>query len=454
MTQGLLIAKPPFISEKSLLTPCYYIGQAVCRFLLCPGSPGKLWSDCSPTCRSRDQTLDLSDKYGRGHPRGVIAVEDLDHSIFMKSLPVKTFPAKKIAQIILLVALCAYIAGIAGVLTIFLMLWMTRQSFAVDCHEKHGISHQSASRLGGLAVFFCAILTCWISVGMDLSVESFGERLTATPVTCAILIGVIGLWDDTRGELSPALRITLSAILFSACLLLNPDYIPSTIGIPLIDDLLKFWPAAFVLCVVACIAILNATNMADGANGLMPLVFLGAFYSFFQISAEPVYFAVTAGLAVFALFNVLSGKLFLGDVGSYGLGTLAVLSAIKITSGNDAEVWFFLCLTAYPVIDFFASFIRRKHAGRSPLAPDNDHLHNRLYEYLRRFLSSPLAANSISGLIISITTTGVAVLLLNWWNAYSNYWIALFAGQIAVYLIAFYALPTNQASARTQTSQL
>tara|TARA_B110000483_G_scaffold81539_1_gene101372 strand:+ start:571 stop:1674 length:1104 start_codon:yes stop_codon:yes gene_type:complete len=348
---------------------------------------------------------------------------------------------------LILVVLCAVIAGISGILTVLLMFWLTRQKIAQDCHEKHGISHQSASRLGGVAVGFCAFCIYWVSVEMQLPLERVEATFFSNLTIYALLIGVIGFCDDIYGHISAKVRILLTTLIFAVCLIINPGYIPTDIGIPIIDTALDIWPIAFVLCLVACIGMLNATNMADGANGLMPLVFMGTFYGCALITGELIYFALSIGLMVFSLFNVLSGRLFLGDVGSYGLGAMAVLGAIKIMSETEAEVWLFLCLAAYPTIEFFVSVSRRKLAGRSPFSADSDHMHNRLYAYIRRFLKSPLAANSVSGLTIGLASTGVSVLLLSQWDTNANYWALLFAAQISVYLLAFYLLPSNEVAA-------
>jgi len=358
--------------------------------------------------------------------------------------PVASLSKRKIAQNTIFVLLCAFIAGITGVLTAALMFWMAHQKIAQDDHLKHGISHQKASRLGGLAVAICAAVIYWIYSGLPLELLRVTSGVLANPISYATLIGLVGLYDDVNGHLSARIRLVLTTLVFAAWLLLNLDYIPSAIGIPLLDSVLQITPIAFLLCLLACVALLNATNMADGANGLMPLVFMGTFYAYALMTSELIYLALTMALMVFTLFNVLSGKLFLGDAGSYGLGALAALGAVKIISETEAEVWLFLCLAAYPIIDFLVSVTRRKVAGRSPLSPDSDHMHNRLYRYVRGFISSPLVANSISGLTISIATTGIAVVLLRFWAVDSNYWIALFACIVAIYLVAYSLLPTNE----------
>ncbi len=344
---------------------------------------------------------------------------------------------KKVVFNAIFVLLSAVIAGIAGILTAVLMFWMTRQKIAQDDYQKHGISERPASRLGGLAVAFCALAVYFMYSSFQVDLKSVSGGLLASPIFYAVLIGMIGFCDDCIGHMSARARLLLTSIIFAACLMLNLEIVPSAIGIPGFDSLLQFKALAFFLCLLTCLTLLNATNMADGANGLMPLVFMGTFYAYAILTGELAYFSIAIGLMVFTLFNVLSGRLFLGDVGSYGLGALAGLGAIKIVGETEAVVWLFLCLAAYPVVDFFVSLTRRMSAGKSVFLPDNDHMHNLLYAFLRKFTASSLIANSVSGLSISCLTTGTALIALSFWELDSSYWIVLFGFFVLLYFVAY-----------------
>ena len=340
--------------------------------------------------------------------------------------------------------LCCYlIAGIPGILTVILMFWLSRQTFAVDSHEKHGISHQQASRLGGVAVAFGALSIYWLVIALNLPITASTTDFSSSPIVwCSLIIGLLGLLDDLTGGLSAVLRLLIAAGIFAFCLFLMPEVVPQRIGVFLVDGMMDWRPVAYLLTLVVCIGLLNATNMADGANGLMPLVFMGSFYAYMLISGELLYLAVSMSLLIFTLFNVLSGRLFLGDAGSYGLGALAALGAMQLVADGEASIWLLLCLAAYPVIDFFVSCVRRLLDGRSPLSPDSDHLHNRLYRFYRQWLPTPLLANSASGLSISLATTGITLWLLMYWEATSSNWIILFSLYIAIYALAFWWLTT------------
>ncbi len=61
---------------------------------------------------------------------------------------------------------------------------------------------------------------------------------------------------------------------------------------------------------------IHAANMADGANGLMPGILAIAFSLFFAETGSLVYAALMISCGLFAIFNVISGRIFLGDAGS------------------------------------------------------------------------------------------------------------------------------------------
>ena len=53
-------------------------------------------------------------------------------------------------SVMMLLATIAF--GLTGLVMMIILQWMTRQNYAKDSVDKHGISSVSASRLGGAAV--------------------------------------------------------------------------------------------------------------------------------------------------------------------------------------------------------------------------------------------------------------------------------------------------------------
>jgi len=138
------------------------------------------------------------------------------------------------------------------------------------------------------------------------------------------------------------------------------------------------------LLAVTTIGVVNAVNMADGQNGLVPSMFL-VWSLCLMLVGDGVVSQVAQILSVASLvvliFN-LQGRLFLGDCGSYGvtfvIGLLALMAyAQGRLTVETITVWFFI-----PVVDCLRLIITRRLQGRSPVAPDNDHFHHRLQSKL------------------------------------------------------------------------
>src|SRR4029079_2564236 len=136
----------------------------------------------------------------------------------------------------------------------------------------------------------------------------------------------------------------------------------------------------WLLLGLTTVGIVNAVNMADGQNGLVPSMFV-VWALCLMLVGDPVVSQLAIVLAILSgivlLFNI-RGSLFLGDCGSYGvtflIGLLTMLShAQGRVSIETATVWFFI-----PVADCLRLMVTRSFQGRSPMAPDTDHFHHRL----------------------------------------------------------------------------
>ena len=161
----------------------------------------------------------------------------------------------------------------------------------------------------------------------------------------------------------------------------------------------------------------------------------------------------TCGL--FTLFNVISGRLFLGDAGAYGLGSMVALNGLFLFSAGVFSAAFLAVLFAYPCIDILVTVTRRRIKGRSILLPDNDHLHNRVHFHCQRWFRSKTLANSMTGVLIVSCSSGLALLgyTEGWWSVTSNKWAWLFLAQFSMYLFAFILTGLNRPSSQFVTNQ-
>jgi len=168
-----------------------------------------------------------------------------------------------------------------------------------------------------------------------------------------------------------------------------------------------------LLTAFVIVATINAVNMVDGLDGLATgVVAIGAiaFFVFcYQLtnlnnaslaSTGALLSAMLGGACLgFLPHNVNPARLFMGDSGSMLLGLVLSASAISLTgqySGSDLSrgamgspaslaptflpLALPITLLVVPIADLVLAVIRRTRAGRSPMAPDKQHLHHRLLE--------------------------------------------------------------------------
>ena len=161
------------------------------------------------------------------------------------------------------------------------------------------------------------------------------------------------------------------------------------------------------------VATVNAVNFVDGLDGLAAgVVGIGAvaFFVFcYQLSSiNDVTLATTGALLSAALAGACAGflphnfhqaRLFMGDSGSMLIGLVLSASAVTLTgqfspdqisaggSGSTASLLPTLLplllpisILVIPMLDLLLAVVRRTRAGRSPFAPDKQHLHHRLLE--------------------------------------------------------------------------
>lgn len=168
-----------------------------------------------------------------------------------------------------------------------------------------------------------------------------------------------------------------------------------------------------LLTVLVVVSTVNAVNFVDGLDGLAAgVVGIGAvaFFLFcYQLAHyNGVSLATTGALLSASLAGACAGflphnfhpaRLFMGDSGSMLIGLVLSASALTLTGqfsgteisqgadGSQASLLPTLLplllpvsILVVPMADLILAVVRRTRAGRSPMAPDKQHLHHRLLE--------------------------------------------------------------------------
>ena len=202
---------------------------------------------------------------------------------------------------------------------------------------------------------------------------------------------LIGFLEDLKIRLSPKVRLTLMAIFLLFCInfysfeINNKDLI-------FLNDLLNF-NIFFVVFILLCfLFIINGANLIDGFDGLLALQLLLINSVLLIINLENNSYnqslLITAQLitlAIFFVFNFPKAKIFMGDGGAYFFGAITSINIIYTNNLNGNISSFFYCiLLFYLFFEVFFSFFRKIIQKKSPIKPDQYHLHMLSFKYLEK----------------------------------------------------------------------
>jgi UDP-GlcNAc:undecaprenyl-phosphate GlcNAc-1-phosphate transferase len=257
-------------------------------------------------------------------------------------------------------------------------------------------------RLGGVAMlagFGAALL---VARQLPFLGDIFDQSRDARAVMSgAVIICALGILDD---------RYDLDAITKLAGQVLAAGVMAAQgiqmLWLPIGGAFLLGPVEGLVLTVIVVVVTINAVNFVDGLDGLAAGIVAIAGTAFFGFSyllaiEKNLVRATTASLVTAALVGVCLGflphnftpaRIFMGDSGSMLLGLLLAASTISLTGGLDPNqvgkdvapaflpLLLPIAVLVVPLADLLLAVVRRTRAGRSPFAPDKQHLHHRLLE--------------------------------------------------------------------------
>ena len=243
----------------------------------------------------------------------------------------------------------------------------------------HKTHKEPVPYLGGVAIIIGVTVISY-AAAIYKNFNKHDYLLLTSVLAPAIILGLIGLWDDLR-NLRPGPRLAIQTVagIFTAYILISQDTVGNPTGSKTIDA---------IITVVWIVGICNSINFFDnvdgGAAGTVAISSLGLFYLTFQnqqffIAALS---SVTAGATIgFLLWNKSPARIYMGDAGALFLGVLIATLTIRLQPDTDA-IWKSLAtpilLLAVPILDTTTVVISRIRRGVSPLMGGHDHLSHRL----------------------------------------------------------------------------
>jgi UDP-GlcNAc:undecaprenyl-phosphate/decaprenyl-phosphate GlcNAc-1-phosphate transferase len=290
-------------------------------------------------------------------------------------------------------------------------------------------------RLGGVALFAGFALAVFVAGRLPTLHESFdnGPEM-AWVVGAGGIICVLGMLDD-RWELDSLTKLAGQVLATGLMVTLGGVQI-TQVYVPWSDSTLILGRDLGVpVTILFTVLVINAMNFIDGLDGLaagFTIIAAGAFFLYSYhlgksgfadiVSPATLLAAALAGACVgFLPHNFFPARIFMGDSGSMLLGL--VLSAATTTATTSTNVAVYtraagllslllpllipVLVLALPFVDLVLAVVRRVGRGRSPFAPDKQHLHHRLLELghthrravlLLYFWSALLAFGAVVGL--------------------------------------------------------
>jgi len=271
---------------------------------------------------------------------------------------------------------------------------MRKIAIATDVVDRPNSSHKSHKKpvpyLGGVAIII-GVITVSYAASLFSEFTSSTFWVATSVLGPALLLGLIGLWDDIR-NLSPLPRFiaqTLAGV-FTASILLITDNVGNPTGSSIFDS---------IITVVWIVGICNSINFFDNLDGgaagtvaisSIALAYLASSGDQYLIAALST---VTGGATLgFLVWNKNPAKIYMGDAGALFLGVLLATLTVRFEPNTQTPVGSYLIpilLLAIPILDTTIAVLSRVRRHLSPFQGGQDHLSHRL---IRAGLSRKQAA--------------------------------------------------------------
>jgi phospho-N-acetylmuramoyl-pentapeptide-transferase len=229
--------------------------------------------------------------------------------------------------------------------------------------------------MGGIMIVVPVLL---ITLALDVAaiVKTGNGASILLPLSVLISFSSLGLIDDWEGiqnsrgivgeGIPGRLKFAVQVILAFAVALVITFYdgglaFAGEMKLPLLDGAIPLHPIIFIgITMFIIVGMSNAINLTDGLDGLAGIITASAFAGYGviaflqgQIYLVQLCFIMVGACFAFLWYNAHPAQLFMGDVGSLGLG--ATLGTVAVMTGE----WLLLPIIAFiPVIETLSVLIQ------------------------------------------------------------------------------------------------
>lgn len=261
-----------------------------------------------------------------------------------------------------------------------------------------GDNHQSFSNKGNVPLSGGIFLVLPI-------VFFYSNNLFLVPFFIATFL--IGFFSDRKILVSAKIRFFFQIFLIILFVIIFDLKILSS-RIDLFDIMLSNKFFAYFFSSFCLLILINGSNFIDGLNGLLISYSLIVIYKLGnlglindQIIFDQYFYLILSLFVVLLLLNILN-ILMMGDSGAYLIGFFLGFVIINSHVSNvGVSPYFYISLIWYPCFENLFSILRKLNKKFSPLNPDNKHLHQLVFFFVKKKLSlSVVLSNNLSSVIL------------------------------------------------------
>ncbi len=270
-----------------------------------------------------------------------------------------------------------------------------------DFSKPQAFHNSPVTRSGGIAVILS--LTIFFLIYYLLY-----SKILYNYIFISYSVFLVGFLDDLKINIKPFSRLIIMLILLFVFIYILPIKVLN-IDIPFLIPLMSGHMFSSIFVLLCFLFVINGANLIDGFNGLLTinLIIINIILTYINMNNENLEFSILLIsqiiiLLSFLLFNFPNAKIFLGDSGAYTLGALTGLNTI-ITNNTNYEIssFFFCTLLFYLFFEVFFSFFRKIFQKKSPIYPDNKHLHMLSFNRISNIYGKD-KGNYLNAIIINI----------------------------------------------------
>ena len=289
-------------------------------------------------------------------------------------------------------------AALTYMLTPLVRKFALRQRAVAHVRERD-IHTEMTPRWGGVAMWLAMGVTLLMVQSLELVGKAYSRELLGIFLASTFVL-LIGILDD-RFELDAVTKLAGQGLAAAILLLFGIQIL----WLPIDGIIVLPTNIGQLLTVLVVIVIINAVNFVDGLDGLATGIVAISAASFFGFSyllavengfsragAPSLVTAIVIGTCLgFLPHNIHPARIFMGDSGSMFLGLVLAAAAITLMGQIDANAVFSedigpaalplllpFAVLAIPLLDLGLAVLRRVRRGKSPFAPDKEHLHHKL----------------------------------------------------------------------------